>query len=240
MTDKEKNTIIGSYCSNRYPDKPIPWRDSNFTSNLDAMHNAECVLTPAQLKAYCAYLDLYADSIGMYATIAPASKRAEAFIKVIEKEGPRGMTREEQDIAIATAIGTHTSKPIKKPWNQAYPDFNNECLFVTDKNGVNAYIWRSSAATDLKFIWPKKYTADLNAIHEVEQLIPWSAWETYTSILERVTGADTGNDVLRYKFVTSATAPQRAEAILRLIGKWHNHWGDQIFELQKFEVAPTR
>lgn len=62
------------------------------------------------------------------------------------------------------------------------------------------------------------YLRDLNAIHEAEKKAPLEYWH----ILWDITGA--GGMSIRvqsYRILASATAAQRAEALLRTIGRWH-------------------
>lgn len=66
------------------------------------------------------------------------------------------------------------------------------------------------------------YTGCLNAMHEAEKRLTRKQWYRYTQEMEEVLERDTpeserGN--LNRHFM-SATAAQRAEALLRTIGKW--------------------
>ena len=65
------------------------------------------------------------------------------------------------------------------------------------------------------------YLSDLNAMHEAEKVLSDEQWPIYLNRLEEVTGAQehgTWWECLRSAH--HATAPQRAEAYLRTIGKW--------------------
>lgn len=63
--------------------------------------------------------------------------------------------------------------------------------------------------------------ADLNAMHEAENVIfPYYA-TVYSNKLARVTGAEMSDDTEYF----CATARQRAEAFLRTLGKWEEVQG---------------
>lgn len=55
------------------------------------------------------------------------------------------------------------------------------------------------------------YCADLNAMHEAENILRGEEWDTYVDLL-----ADT------WIQVAHATARQRAEAFLKTLGKWED------------------
>ena len=61
----------------------------------------------------------------------------------------------------------------------------------------------------------RDYCADLNAMHEVEKVLTFEDWEYYC---EKLGGS--------FRGCAHATARQRAEALLRVIGKWRRCRGD--------------
>ena len=63
------------------------------------------------------------------------------------------------------------------------------------------------------------YLNDLNAIHEVENILNADQMVSYDYHLDRVVGNGRQGLNIEY-FLWSATASQRAEAFLRTIGKW--------------------
>lgn len=63
------------------------------------------------------------------------------------------------------------------------------------------------------------YTSDLNAMHEAEEKLTNDQWMHYEDILEEVTKRDSGGR-FSGRYWIHATAHQRAEALLRTIGKW--------------------
>ena len=63
--------------------------------------------------------------------------------------------------------------------------------------------------------WPD-YCSDLNAMHEAEKSISNDLWQCYFNQLARVTKAEQSDDRVFF----CATARHRAEAFLRVMGKW--------------------
>ena len=63
------------------------------------------------------------------------------------------------------------------------------------------------------------YPFDLNAMHEVENILNADQMVSYDYHLDRVVGNGRQGLNIEY-FLWSATASQRAEAFLRTIGKW--------------------
>ncbi len=61
------------------------------------------------------------------------------------------------------------------------------------------------------------YLNDLNAIHEVENknLVSHAMWDSYLDNLESICERENLG-----RYITNATAAQRAEAILKTLGKW--------------------
>ncbi len=60
------------------------------------------------------------------------------------------------------------------------------------------------------------YLNDLNAMHEVEKSISNELWDCFYNQLARITKAEQSDD----RGFFCATARQRAEAFLRVMGKW--------------------
>lgn len=60
------------------------------------------------------------------------------------------------------------------------------------------------------------YLNDLNAMHEAEKSISNDLWQCYFNQLARVTKAEQSDDRVFF----CATARHRAEAFLRVMGKW--------------------
>jgi len=60
------------------------------------------------------------------------------------------------------------------------------------------------------------YCGDLNAMHEAEKSISNDLWQCYFNQLARVTKAEQSDDRVFF----CATARHRAEAFLRVMGKW--------------------
>ena len=64
--------------------------------------------------------------------------------------------------------------------------------------------------------WQADYCGDLNAMHEVEKSISNELWDCFYNQLARITKAEQSDD----RGFFCATARQRAEAFLRVMGKW--------------------
>jgi hypothetical protein len=60
---------------------------------------------------------------------------------------------------------------------------------------------------------------DLNAMHEVEKVLTNEQWHKYDEELYIITGSSLLDEAQRKKRIHS-TAPQKAEAFLKTIGKW--------------------
>lgn len=67
---------------------------------------------------------------------------------------------------------------------------------------------------------PPDYHSSLDAMHEAEKCLTDEQWGDYVSILEWVIGIEGQSSRTRKIKAIHATAPQRAEAFLRTIGKW--------------------
>jgi hypothetical protein len=86
------------------------------------------------------------------------------------------------------------AESVKWPGNLICKDFNGN-------------LWPSA---------PPNYCTDLNAMHEAESILHGRAAEIYAECLLRRTGAQGTGD----KRFFGATARQRAEALLMVLGKW--------------------
>ena len=126
------------------------------------------------------------------------------------------MTPEAQRIAIAEACG----------WIREYADV------PTWDNSVNSYKGGYEPVRTMLFRRKEKcfraenlpdYLNDLNAMHGAEKMLTDEQDLEYSESLEQVIGArfnsNNGEDMRRLR---SATAPQRAEAFLRTLGKWED------------------
>ena len=67
---------------------------------------------------------------------------------------------------------------------------------------------------------PPSYTTDLNAMHEVEATLQWIETDAYLDTLARIVDSTNGYRMELTFAVAAATAAQRAEAFLRVHGKW--------------------
>lgn len=67
------------------------------------------------------------------------------------------------------------------------------------------------------------YTGDLNAAHEAEQGLTPDQWQIYFDLLvQLVAGSAENPRHADYPKVVHATARQRAESVLRTLGKWED------------------
>lgn len=73
-----------------------------------------------------------------------------------------------------------------------------------------------NAAISQLYGWSADYCHDLNAMNEVEKSISDEFAERYAIQLSRVTGAEWSDDRMFF----CASARERAEAFLRMMGKW--------------------
>lgn len=110
------------------------------------------------------------------------------------------MKNEEQRIAIGEFAGWKRREPkIDMAWGASAT--NNEWAFLHQL---------------------PDYLNDLNAMHEAEKLIHDSWWNQYVvNLAYLVRGQASGDSGHSRDYATEhASAPQRAEALLRTIGKW--------------------
>lgn len=109
------------------------------------------------------------------------------------------MTDEQINIAIAKACGwKHT--------NECPINGKQSVWFWLDPNGTKRYY-------DLDVPWLPDFCNDLNAMHEAEKALKLGLRNTYDAELDLVSKRD-------YCFIWETTARQRAEAFLRVKGKW--------------------
>lgn len=109
------------------------------------------------------------------------------------------MTPEQQRIAIAETCGWYRDKSweVNHLWNHP-----------------NVLI--SAKADELP-----DYLSDLNAMAEAENFLTGDQWQYYFDLLvERIAVSSANPSHATYPFVVHASAPARAEAFLRTIGKW--------------------
>ena len=109
------------------------------------------------------------------------------------------MKEEQIQIAIAEACGAK--------WACIHSASHALLTFWDDRCGVPdwSYCKRVGLADDIP-----AYPQDLNACHEMEKVLTLDQWNKYASLIGR-------HD---YRELLHATAPQRAEAFLKTIGKW--------------------
>ncbi len=130
------------------------------------------------------------------------------------------MDKVEQNLAIAEALGTHQSRIIQLSWNPpALPA--EDVLEITDLKGKQSFRWLSlnASRTDMDYEGPKDYVDNLNAMHvAVDSILieagrkgDWRGWDSYVQTLSEMVGIEGAIE---------ATAAQRAEALLRVLGKW--------------------
>lgn len=128
-----------------------------------------------------------------------------------------------QNALISEALGLHAVTTDKKSWNNRGPLLLENVTVITDKNDKKMYLWteftRASIA-DNDFIYPKRYTENLDDMHIAEKFllnrdgICYAYWEY---LCEACAVSPKSNVTWWAAF---ATAEQRAEAFLRTIGKW--------------------
>jgi hypothetical protein len=66
------------------------------------------------------------------------------------------------------------------------------------------------------------YTTDLNAMHKAEKVLTDDEWETYADYLLFPNGDEAHSNYTSLRRGCMATAAQRAEAFLRVQGKWED------------------
>lgn len=116
------------------------------------------------------------------------------------------MTKEKQRIAIAEAC----------KWTHFEEDY--DFYGFTQKLRMTRTRWRSPQG----FICPEApdYLNDLNAMHEAEESLTSNQWEVWWQHMGRILPDN-------YRRGGRITAAQRAEAFLRVIGKWEEcRWQD--------------
>jgi hypothetical protein len=123
------------------------------------------------------------------------------------------MTFEEQNLAIAEFLGTHTVSREMASWNK--PSVPEENIHVvTDKNGKRARYWTQTVLGgmyDIGYIHVLRYNEDLNAMHEAEKALNHDQLLRYHGTLLNMRG--------RSMYASMATAAQRAVAFLKAVGK---------------------
>lgn len=124
-----------------------------------------------------------------------------------------------QNIALAVAVGTHTTHPERRRWSRSS---NEETVTtVTDGKGNQCSYWPdSSQQHDVGYIHPLPYWSSLDAIHEAENKL--------------LTGDPKQGGSLRYLYAVElynivvpleqqpcrANARQRCQALLTVLGLW--------------------
>ncbi len=81
---------------------------------------------------------------------------------------------------------------------------NLDAVILMNSDKINAVI------SEL-YGWQADYCNDLNAMHEAENFLKANQYMVYANILDSIEGS---------LFGIRATARQRAEAFLRVMGKW--------------------
>jgi hypothetical protein len=118
------------------------------------------------------------------------------------------VSQEEQRIAIAEACGWTATVDDDQFWRATRAD-----------GSMTSDLWCSMSS-----VWNvgiPDYLNDLNAMHEAEKVLTNEQDLEYSEALEQVVeGRFVTNNAEDMRRLRSATAPQRAEAFLRTIGKW--------------------
>ncbi|MDB4403257.1 hypothetical protein N9204_00315 [bacterium] len=115
------------------------------------------------------------------------------------------MSKESQRIAIAEACGWKGPK---------HPD---TAQFV--RGWIRPDVWMINPAGHIGFIYDcPDYLHDLNAMHEAEKTLSFPEQVSYAEHLSLI--CTKGMTPASTRIAYFATAPQRAEAFLRTIGKW--------------------
>lgn len=129
------------------------------------------------------------------------------FLRPLEltQIGCNAMTEEEQRIAIAEAYGWS--------WHNRSPRYGRQSVKSWYYKNTNRVVFNDGDLPD--------YLNDLNAIHDAEKVLTSLVQQqTYISRLRQLTDPQSP-DAYSQGFLTAhATAAQRAEALLRTIGKW--------------------
>ena len=116
------------------------------------------------------------------------------------------MNREKQRIAIAEACGTKLVEALDGFWD-------------VERNGKMHAVGRCKK--DLVQGLPD-YLADLNAMHEAEKVLTQQQRIEYVRELVFIWTGRNDGAIPNWWFVHAATASERAEALLRTVGKWED------------------
>lgn len=125
------------------------------------------------------------------------------------------MTASEINVAIAEACG----------WKRCRNDGEGNYF-----DAVDGPFWREPLGRSGRNLQPPNYYEDLNAIHEAEKTIPRTDWYDYTRELRAIVQRDCNTNehyslgaersqLIADIWFYGATAAQRAEALLKTIGK---------------------
>lgn len=133
------------------------------------------------------------------------------------------MTDDEINIALAEARGTHKVSYELRSWNPGQMEAE-EVTVITDRNGRSCYIWTETVSARSSDIGFESIPDHLNGIEalghiaEVEKVLDHDQRMEYASRLGKVRfGEPTFSDLWD---CAHATARQRAEELLRTLGKW--------------------
>lgn len=135
------------------------------------------------------------------------------------------MNTDKQNIAISVVCQRHTQRKEIHSWNEG-KTLPVECDVIIDKNGKKQIIWPDgSSVTELGFEYPLDYTNDLNAMHKAEQIFSTlDMRELYVSqLISIVLKINTKGIPATFAgcfALAFASAAQRAEAFLKILGKW--------------------
>lgn len=124
------------------------------------------------------------------------------------------MTPEKQRITIAEFCG----------WAFECKAAHGYSVTTISKEGKGVVTGRSESEFGMMdIIKLPDYLNDLNAMHEAEKLLTDEQIWKYISKLVDLTGAESLEEYAEAFVMIHATAAQRAEALLRTIGKWEEN-----------------
>ena len=114
----------------------------------------------------------------------------------------------EQRLAIAEACNLSRLAPIEQRTRTGKKDPNGVVLWFMEEHHGGAATWAKVP----------DFLNDLNACREMEEALSYDQRILYCDLLEKFDQANTERHA--WFRITHATAPQRAEAFLKTIGKW--------------------
>ena len=144
------------------------------------------------------------------------------------------MKPDEQRIAIARWHGTLDRWAIVKrglyyrPGAHGYTNRLEEAWILPEVEADKHVYARGEEPVSKIQVPPPDYLADLNAMREAEEKLPYELLADYTSQLARMAQAHhPQSESSFHKRYVCATAAQRAEALLRTLGLWRDNEKEQ-------------